>query len=79
MKFSYPYQVPKIEELNTLKTAGRKALDKGIKYGKEIEKSNITKNLLDVLDDKTIALKTQLSINIIQKSRLATHTSKRHN
>ncbi|NFG61438.1 hypothetical protein [Clostridium sp. CMCC3677] len=43
-----------------------KGIEKGIKKGK-IE---IAKNLLDVLDDETISLKTGLNIDEIRKLRL---------
>ena len=45
------------------------AKEQGIEQGIEQEKINIAKNLLDVLDDKTIALKTGLSQDEIQKLR----------
>jgi predicted transposase/invertase (TIGR01784 family) len=53
------------DEINALKTAENKGLKKGI----EQEKIAIAKNLLDVLDDKTISLKTALSIDIIKSLR----------
>jgi len=43
---------------------GRKqGLKEGIEQGQKDEKVNIAKNLLDVLDDETIALKTGLSVD----------------
>ena len=46
-----------------------KGMEKGIKQGQYHEKINIAKNLLDVLDNKTIAIKTGLTIEEIQKLR----------
>ena len=43
------------------------AEEKGIKKGQHKEKINIAKNLLDILDDETIAIKTGLTINEIQR------------
>jgi len=44
-------------------------IEQGIEKGIEKEKINIAKNLLDILDDETIALKTELSIEIIETLR----------
>ena len=71
------------DELNALRTAERKGMEKGmekgiekgiekglvqgIEKGKEHEKINIAKNLLDILDSETIALKTGLSVDVINK------------
>jgi len=53
------------DEINALKTAEQKGIQKGIEQ-RNIE---IAKNLLDVLDNETIALKTGLSIEEIEKLR----------
>jgi len=75
----YEYMLLKeFDEINALRTAERKGMEKGIKEGieKGIEKGaktkaiEIAKNLLDVLDDETIALKTELSIDEIKKLRI---------
>ena len=66
------------DEINALRTAEKKALKKGLEQGLEqgLEKGRkerdieIAKNLLDILDDETIALKTGLNIKIIQDLRL---------
>jgi len=61
------------DEINALKTAEQKGIEKGIQKGIEqgIKQRNIeiAKNLLDVLDNETIALKTGLSIEDIEKLR----------
>ncbi|SFV74507.1 Aldehyde dehydrogenase [hydrothermal vent metagenome] len=54
------------DEINALRTAERKGYQKG-ETNKSIE---IAKNLLDVLDDETIALKTGLSVESIKKLRI---------
>jgi len=46
-----------------------KGLEKGIEKGKLQEKVEIARNLLDVLDDETIALKTTLSIDMVRSLR----------
>ncbi|MGL5616279.1 MAG: hypothetical protein ACRDD2_08635 [Sarcina sp.] len=49
-----------------------KGLEKGFKKGlKEVKKKQIeiAKNLLDLLDDETIALKTELDIDVVKKLR----------
>jgi len=57
------------DEINAIRTAERKAMKKGMEKGIEQEKINIAKNLLDVLDNETIAMKTNLSIEEIEKLR----------
>ena len=52
----------KISELNA-------AERKGIEKGKKEEKIAIARNLLDVLDNETIALKTGLTILDVEKLR----------
>ena len=62
----YEYiSIKEFDEINALRTAERKGMEKGI----EKEKLKIAKNLLDVLDNETIALKTGLSVSIIQRLR----------
>ncbi len=54
-----------LEQNSLLANAERKGLQKGIKEGK----LEIAKNLLDILDDKTIAIKTGLSLEKIKELR----------
>ena len=54
-----------IDDINALK----KAEDKGIVKGIEQEKLNLAKNLLDILDDETISLKTGLDIATVANLR----------
>jgi predicted transposase/invertase (TIGR01784 family) len=70
----YEYMALKeFDEINALRTAERKGLAKGIEEGieKGIEKGKIelVKNLLDILDDETIAQKSGLSIQVVQALR----------
>ena len=44
-------------------------IEQGIEQGKEEEKVEIAQNLLDVLDDETIALKTGLTIEEVRRMR----------
>ena len=57
-----------IQKLAILK-ATQDGLNKGIAQGIEQEKINIAKNLLDILDDDTISLKTGLSSSFIKTLR----------
>lgn len=57
----------KISELNAVE---RKGIEKGLKEGREEEKLAIARNLLDILDNETIALKTGLAITDVEKLRL---------
>ena len=52
----------KISELNAVER-------KGIEKGKKEEKMAIAKNLLDILDNETIALKTGLTISDVENLR----------
>ena len=62
----YDYiSLKEFDEINAIRTAEKKAMEKGMEK-KAIE---IAKNLLDVLDDETIALKTKLSIETIRNLR----------
>jgi len=62
----YDYMsLKEFDEINALRTAERKGIEKG-ETNKAIE---IAKNLLDVLDNETIASKTGLSIKRIEKLR----------
>jgi len=78
----YDYmKLKEVDRENELKTAENKGfkmgkaqgleqgLEKGLERGKQEMQLNIAKNLLDVLDNETIALKTNLSIQEIQKLR----------
>ena len=44
-------------------------IEQGIEQGKEEEKVEIAQNLLDVLEDETIALKTGLTIEEVRRIR----------
>lgn len=57
----------KISELNAVERKGR---EEGRKEGREEEKLAIARNLLDILDNETIALKTGLTITDVEKLRL---------
>lgn len=48
-----------------------RGIEKGIEKGKQEEQIKIAKNLLDVLDNKTISLKTNLSIKEIENLRIS--------
>ncbi|MEA2050943.1 MAG: Rpn family recombination-promoting nuclease/putative transposase [Campylobacterota bacterium] len=52
-----------------IEEAEKKGIEKGIEKGKEDEKINLAKNLLDILDDETIAIKTGLDILIVANLR----------
>jgi predicted transposase/invertase (TIGR01784 family) len=52
-----------------IKTAEEKGIQKGIEKGEKSKSLEIAKNLLDVLDNETIAVKTGLTIEEIQKLR----------
>ncbi len=51
------------------RTGMKKGMKTGMKRGIEQEKLHIAKNLLDILDDETIALKTGLSVETIASLR----------
>lgn len=57
------------DKVSALSAAEEKGIAKGLEQGKLLEKMNIAKNLLDVLDNETIALKTGLNIKEIQALR----------
>ena len=60
----------KISELNAAERKGiEKGRKEGIEKGKKEEKLIIAKNLLDVLDNETIALKTGLTISDVENLR----------
>ena len=66
----YEYMALKeFDEINALRTAERKGLAKGIEEGIEKGKIELVKNLLDILDDETIAQKSGLSIQVVQALR----------
>ena len=54
---------------SSIELAKEKGIEKGIVKGIEQRNIEIAKNLLDILDDETIALKTGLDIKVIQKLR----------
>ena len=52
------------------KLEGREeGIEEGRKEGREEERIKIAKKLLDILDDETIAIKTELSIDVIRNLR----------
>ena len=53
------------DKVSALNEAERKGIEKGIQE----EKIEIAKNLMDVLDDETISLKTGLTVEKIQQLR----------
>ncbi|WP_252229718.1 Rpn family recombination-promoting nuclease/putative transposase [Clostridium sp. ZBS15] len=57
------------DKVSALNKARQEGIEQGIKEGQYKEKINIAKNLLDVLDNETIAIKTGLTIDEIQKLR----------
>jgi predicted transposase/invertase (TIGR01784 family) len=57
------------DEIHALDTAEKKGRIKGLKEGEEKAKIEIAKNLLDVLDDETISLKTGLDKKTIENLR----------
>jgi predicted transposase/invertase (TIGR01784 family) len=56
-------------DISALKKAENKGIEQGIKQGEKNKVIEIAKNLLDILDNETIALKTGLDIKVIQKLR----------
>jgi hypothetical protein len=56
-------------DIDALKSAENKGIQKGIQKGEQKKAIEIAKNLLDVLDNETISLKTGLSITKIQHLR----------
>lgn len=62
--------IPLLSELNAVERKGiEKVLKKGREEGKKEEKIAIAKNLLDILDNETIALKTGLTISDVENLR----------
>ncbi|MBL0707718.1 MAG: Rpn family recombination-promoting nuclease/putative transposase, partial [Sulfurimonas sp.] len=57
------------KRLSEIETAHEDGIERGIEKGIEQEKINIAKNLLDILDNKTIALKTGLPQELIESLR----------
>ena len=57
------------KRLSELETAKLDGIEQGIEQGESNKAIEIAKNLLDVLDDDTISLKTGLTIEIIKKLR----------
>ena len=57
------------DKVSALNEAERKGIEKGIQQGIEQKSIEIAKNLLDILDDETIATKTGLSIDVIKRLR----------
>jgi predicted transposase/invertase (TIGR01784 family) len=50
-----------------IKAAERKGIEKGIEKGENKKSIEIAQNLLDILDEETIAIKTGLSIEVIKE------------
>lgn len=57
------------DKISALSNAEEKGREQGLEEGKLLERINIAKNLLDVLDNETISLKTGLSVEEIEKLR----------
>ena len=63
----------RLNEISALAYAEEKGMVKGIEQGAKIEKIEIAKKLLDVLDDETISLKTGLSLEEVKEIRKEQH------
>ena len=63
----------RLNEISALSYAEEKGIKQGIKQGAKIEKIEIAKKLLDVLDDETISLKTGLSLEEVKEIRKEQH------
>ena len=57
------------ERANMINSAKAEGIKQGMEKGMEKGKIEIAKNLLDILDDETIALKTGLEIDEVKKLR----------
>ncbi|WP_329604002.1 Rpn family recombination-promoting nuclease/putative transposase [Clostridium hydrogenum] len=69
-RMAYEAREAEIHDQKTkIKTAREEGMKEGIKRGIKEGKIDIARNLLDVLDDETIALKTGFSIEEIKKLR----------
>jgi len=65
----YDYmKLKEFDAINALRTAERKGFKKGFEEGKA--QISIAKNLLDILDDETIAKKTGLSVDTVNNLRI---------
>lgn len=66
----FAYQIDlkaKLDYQNVLAYAKEKAEEEGVEKGRRQEKIHVAKNLLDILDIETIALKTGLSMEEVQR------------
>ena len=63
----------RLNEISALAYAEEKGMVKGIEQGAKLEKIEIAKKLLDVLDDETISLKTGLSLEEVKEIRKEQH------
>jgi len=69
-QFAYQQDLKaRLDYKNVMDYAKEMAIEEGMAKGLEKEKINIAKNLLDILDDETISLKTGLSVDIIKSLR----------
>ena len=57
------------DKISALNEAERKGIEQGIKKGIKQGKIEVAKNLLDVLDNETISIKTGLSIDEVESLR----------
>ena len=57
------------DKISALNEAERKGIEQGIKQGVKQGKIEVAKNLLDVLDNETISIKTGLSIDEVEALR----------
>ena len=69
MRIYYERERSLHERANMISSAEARGLEKGIEKGIEQGKIEVAKNLLDILDDKTIAAKTGLSIEEVKALR----------
>ncbi|MPQ45183.1 Rpn family recombination-promoting nuclease/putative transposase [Clostridium tarantellae] len=58
-----------LDRVSDLENAEEKGIEKGLVIGKKEGIEEVAKNLLDVLDDETISLKTGLTINEVKNLR----------
>ncbi len=71
-KFLNKIEIEQIKELIKMSDLGKMLIDEGKVAGKAEERFEIARNLLDVLDDATIVLKTGLSLDVVQNLRATT-------
>ena len=66
----YEYMgLKEFDEINAIRTAEKKAMERGLQAGEKKKAVEIAKNLLDILDNETISSKVGLSVEEIEKLR----------